>query len=66
MNTQMTAMSVVNAEVVQAALSNILVGLMDRTMMPMARVSDAKQRIVRLINQIGGQSTNSSDGSAER
>lgn len=66
MNTQMTAMSMVNAEVVQAALSNILVGLMDRTMMPMVRVSDAKQRIVRLMNQIDGQSTNSSDGSAER
>ena len=63
MNEQMTAMSMVNADVVQAALSNILEGLMDRTMMPMVRVSDAKQRIVLLMNQIDGQTTDRPDGS---
>ena len=63
MNEQMTAMSMVNADVVQAALSNILEGLMGRTMMPMVRVSDAKQRIVRLMNQIDGQTTDRPDGS---
>lgn len=48
-------MSEVNAEVVQAALSNILDGLMDRGVMPAVRLSNAKQRVVSLMNQIDGQ-----------
>ena len=48
-------MSQVNAEVVQAALSRILEGLMDRGSMPAVRLSNAKQRVVRLMNQIDGQ-----------
>lgn len=47
-------MSQVNAEVVQAALSSILEGLMDRGSMPAVRLSNAKQRVVRLMNQIEG------------
>lgn len=42
----------INAEVVQAALSNILEGLMDRSTMPAVRLSNTKQRVVRLMNQV--------------
>lgn len=48
-------MSQVNAEVVQAALQNILEGLMDRGSMPAVRLSNTKHRVVRLMNQIDGQ-----------
>lgn len=45
----------VNAEVVQAALAHILEGLMDRSSMPAVRLSNSKQRVVRLMNQIDEQ-----------
>ena len=48
-------MSQVNAEVVQAALSSILEGLMDRGSMPAVRLSNTKHRVVSLMNQIDGQ-----------
>ncbi|MGB3374035.1 MAG: hypothetical protein WBA87_02695 [Microbacterium sp.] len=53
----------VNAEVVQAALGNILDGLMDRGVMPAVRLSNAKTRVVRLMNQIDEQGTDREDGS---
>lgn len=56
-------MSLVNAEVVQAALSAILDGLMDRRVMPAVRLSNAKTRVVRLMNAIDGQRADREDGS---
>ena len=50
-------MSQVNAEIVQAALRNILGGLMDRDSMASLRLSIAKERVVRLMNQIDEQAT---------
>lgn len=61
-------MSQVNAEVVQAALRNILGGLMDRASMPQVRLSIAKERVVRLMNQIDGQAAdveNTKEGRVE-
>ncbi|WP_315106301.1 hypothetical protein [uncultured Microbacterium sp.] len=46
---------VVNSEVVSAALSNILDGLMDHSSMPSVRLSNTKQRVVRLMKQIDEQ-----------
>lgn len=48
----------VNADVVQAALSNILDGLMDRSTMPAVRLSNAKTRVARLMNQVDSVAAN--------
>lgn len=45
----------INANVVQAALENILEGLMDRSSMPSVRLSNSKRRVVRLMNHIDEQ-----------
>lgn len=58
-------MSKVNAEVVQAALTAILDGLMDRGAMPAVRLSNTKTRVVRLINQIDQQATDRTNRSEE-
>lgn len=55
----------VNAEVVQAALGNILNGLMDRDVIPAVRLSNSKTRIVRLMNQIDAQRTDRENGSKD-